>query len=202
MGLATWGKTFKVIIMRTADEEVSRENFTIYRRQKKALKKLDKKSPIKGGMSGHIRIALDRYLELSPDERCKEIPKQFENVIILLEYIKMKIPKNKTASEFELSKGDMMALGFGSYWYQFSPVIELMVHSVGMKKVDVLHEEVFIEKPGSRESVKHERIGYKIVFMVPLTRRKVEIIRDSIESDLKHFGKIRQLPNGDVLGDE
>jgi hypothetical protein len=184
---------------RTADEEVSRVNFSIYRRQEKALQKLDNEQPVKGGMSGHVRIALDRYLDLSPEDREKEIPKQFEQIITLLEYMKMKIPSGKSIGEFNVSKGDLMALGFGKYWYQFSSIVELTVYTLGMKKIDVIHEEVIVEMSGMNEKVKKDRIGYKVVFVIPLTRDKMSKIIEIIGDDLRHFGRIKPLTNGDKI---
>ena len=184
---------------RTADEEVCRNNFSIYKRQNDALKKIDREHPVKGGISGHVRIAIDRYLDLSPDERDKEIPKQFEQIITLLEYMRMKIPNVKKVTEFQLSKGDLMALGFGKYWYQFSTVVELTVYTLGMKKIDVIHEEISVEVPGSGEKPKKEKFGFKIVFMVPLTRVKMTKIIEVIGDDLKHYGRIKPLTNGDRI---
>lgn len=184
---------------RQADEETTRVNYSIYRRQDKALRKLDKDSPVKGGLSGLVRIALDRYLELLPEEREREISKQFQNVITLLEYMKMKISKGKKMSEWEISKGEMMTLGFGKYWYEFSAIIEMMVHTLGMKKIDVLHEDVVVGVEGSQDRVRKERLGFKIVFVSPLTRERLCEIRNAIESDLKHFGRVKPLMDGDSI---
>lgn len=184
---------------RTADEETTRVNYSIFRRQDKALRELDKISPVKGGLSGLVRIALDRYLDLSPEDREREIPKQFQNVITLLEYMKMKISKGKKMSEWELSKGEMMTLGFGKYWYEFSAIIEMMVHTLGMKKIDVLHEDVVVGVEGSQDRVRKERLGFKIVFVSPLTRDRLCQIRNAIEDDLKHYGRIRPLMNGETI---
>lgn len=187
--------------MRTADEETTRVNYSIYRRQDKALRKMDSENPVKGGLSGHIRIAIDRYLDLTPEEREREIPKQFQNMITLLEYMKVKIPKGKTMSEWDISKGEMMTLGFGKYWYEFSSVIEITVHTLGMKKIDVLHEDVVVNVDGSQDRVRKERLGFKIVFVVPVTKERLCAIRNAIEDDLKHFGRVKPLLNGDTIGE-
>jgi len=187
--------------MRTADEETTRVNYSIFRRQDKALRDLDKKTPVKGGISGHVRIAIDNYLDMSPEEREREVPKHFQHIITLLEYMKMKIAKGKKMSEWNISKGEMMTLGFGKYWYEFSAVVEMMVHSLGMKKIDVLHESVVAELEGSQDRVRKERLGFKIVFMVPVTRNRMCQIRNAIEDDLKHFGRVKPLVNGEKLGE-
>lgn len=186
--------------MRTAEEETVRMNYSIFRRQDKALRKMDKENPVKGGLSGHIRIALDRYLELTPEDREREIPKQFQNMITLLEYMKMKIPKGKEMSEWDISKGEMMTLGFGRYWHEFSSVVEMLVHTLGMKKMDVLHEDIVVGIESSQERVRKERLGFKIVFVVPVNKRRLCTIRNAIEDDLKHYGRVRPLLNGDTIG--
>lgn len=183
---------------RTTDEEVTRTNFCIYRRQAEALKKLDREQPVKGGQSGHVRMALDRYLDLAPEDRDKEVPKQFEQIITLMEYMKMKMAPKKPTLEFNISKGDLMALGFGKYWYQFSSVIELTVHTLGMKKIDVVHEEVIVRSE-RKDEAKKEKIGYKIVFMTPMTRDKMGKIIEVIGDDLRHYGRIKPLTNGDKI---
>jgi len=183
---------------RTTDEEVCRVNFSIYRRQYLTLKKLDIEQPLRGGQSGHVRMALDRYLDLKPEDRDKEVPKQFEQIITLLEYMKMKIAPKKPTLEFNISKGDLMALGFGKYWHQFASIVELTVYTLGMKKIDVVHEEVIVRSE-RKDEVKKERIGYKIVFMAPMTRDKMGKVIDVIGDDLRHYGRIKPLTNGDKI---
>lgn len=172
-------------------KEPMRVNYVIEREQDKALRKLDKEQPVKGGLSGHVRRALDLYLNLEPEEREHFIPRDFMNVIALVEYLKTRTPKSGQKKEFELPKGELMLM-FGRELYKMKGVVDMTMTAFNMKGIDALHEVVEIEV--GRKKEKH---GWRVVFPAGITRKKLCAFKTRILSDLKGYGRIMPITEGE-----
>lgn len=166
-------------------EETTRQNYMIFKSQDKALRKLTAKEPVDGGMSGHVRLALDMYLKLDKKDRVHYIPKDIQNIIILIDYMIIKTPKIKGATEYELAKGDLMLM-FGKEWYKMKGVVDMTISAFRMKKVDVLDEVMTIELERSKE-----KYGFRLCFPTKMTRDSLNNFKKRIIEDVTGYGRIR-----------
>lgn len=172
-------------------KDAIRVNYMITKDQDTALRKIDKEQPVKGGLSGHVRRALDLYLNLDPEEREHFIPRDSMNVIALVEYIEMRAPMTGRQKEFELPKGELMLM-FGRELYKMKGVVDMTMSAFNMKNIDVLYEITEVEI-GNRK----EKHGWRVVFPAGITRKRLYAFKTRILSDLKGFGRIMPLTDGE-----
>ena len=165
-------------------EETVRVNYMVFRTQDDELRKLDREQPIKGGLSGHIRRALDRYLDLDPEEREHYIPSDIQNILNLIDFMRLKTPKIKSITEYELQKGDLMLM-FGKEWYKMKSVVDMTISAFKMKKIDVM-EEVMTVDVGRKE-----KYGFRIIFPAGMTREKLQTLKEVFIEDVKGYGRIK-----------
>jgi len=161
-------------------------NYVIEREQDKAIRKLSKET--NRNMSEIIRQAIDGFLGTEAPTLDKKVKGELAEVIALIEFMAMKSANKR--NEWELKKADL-SLMFGSQWWKIKSVVEMTVHALCSKGLDIMHEEIVLtqEVPGTTRT-KREKYGFKIVTAVPVNRKDLNKLRDEIELDAKAYGRI------------
>ena len=168
--------------------EPIRVNYVIERRQDKALRELAYNT--NRNLSELVRMAIDTFLENDYTKLEKPVKGDIYNILVLLDYMILKMRPSENTSEWELKRADLSMM-FGSQWWKIKAVIDMTIAAMNAKGIDAMQEEIVIaiEVPGTNR-MKHEKFGFRIVVPASIDRELLKSVRDKIELDAKRFGCI------------